>query len=142
MRPSFAVSLVAAVVSVGLFGSSGAGAREPSVKIREVTLNAEVQLDAATVRTALGEELAGVNRTVQGTKRANLSMRVARAVAVDGHVEYLVSAVVQDTRGSVLGMLEGRAIASASSHKTEALERLMLKDAAHGALMNLPVVLR
>lgn len=139
MRPLLAVSFVAAT----LFGTIGAGAREPSVRIREVTQNAEVQLDAATVRSALTSELAGVEHTVHGSKRANLSMRVTRAVAVDGHIEYVVSAVVQDARGgNVLGMLEGRAQTTRSVASSEALERTMLRDAAHGALVNLPGVLR
>ncbi|MDB4997622.1 MAG: hypothetical protein JWM74_5054 [Myxococcaceae bacterium] len=139
MRPLLAVSFIAAT----LLGTVGAGAREPSVRIREVTQNADVQLDAATVRTALTSELAGVARNVHGSKRANLSMRVTRAVAVDGHIEYVVSAVVQDARGgNVLGMLEGRAQTTKAATSSDALERTMLKDAAHVALVNLPGVLR
>ena len=143
MRLFATVSLVAAVLA-GTLGTADAGAGEPSVRIREVTLNADVQLDAATVRTALGEELAGVASTVRGTKRANLSVRVSRAVGVDGNVEYVVSAVVEDARTSnLLGMLEGRARTNAATTtKSDARERLMLKGAAHGALVNLPGILR
>jgi hypothetical protein len=57
-------------------------------------------------------------------------------------VEYVVSAVVRDARGgSMLGVVEGRA-STITNGRPVALDRTILQDAAHGAIANLPAVLR
>ncbi len=117
-----------------------APAREAKVRIAAVTLHA-VELDEGTVRTALGEELEALDQARPAKRAAVLTVSVAKHAHDDGAVEYVVSAVVGDAQGGrMLGMVEGHA--HATGDHAASLDRRMLKLAAHGALQQLPAVLR
>lgn len=134
------IASLATLVAVCLLAPE-APAREAKVRIAALTLHS-VELDEGTVRTTLGEEIEALDQARPTKRSAVLTVSVAKRAHDDGALEYVVSAVVGDAAGGkMLGMVEGHAHAS-GGHATSALDRRVLRLAAHGAMEQLPAVLK
>jgi hypothetical protein len=134
-------ALLAVCITSGLLLSSTSAVALDAVRLREVTVASEVQLDARAVRKALHDEVARVNgRMTKAKHAADVSVTVAKR-PTEGGCELIVSAAFRDERrGALLGILEGRARTSGAP-KARASDEALLRVAAEGALSHASAML-